>query len=83
MAAVALDTFTTLPSRGCHTFPGHRGPEDLHITLPEITPGWTLSQNSEPPPSPQTHTHFPKLTTMSPTRDPSAASFLLSLPTPL
>lgn len=41
VAAEALDTFTTLPSRGCHTLPGHKGPQDLHIRNTNITPGWT------------------------------------------
>lgn len=43
VAAQALDTFTTLPSRGCHTLPGHKGPQDLHIRYTKSTPGWTLS----------------------------------------
>lgn len=46
MAAMALDTFTTLPSRGCHTLPGHRGPEALHIGPAKITSGVTQSSNS-------------------------------------
>lgn len=84
VAALALDTFTDLPSRGCYTFPGRRGPEALHIRLPEITPGWTLPQNSEPSPSPQNTHPLPKADHLVTHPGPhSAASFLFSLPTPL
>ena len=38
MAALASDTLTTLPSRGCHTLPGHGGRVDVLPTALHLLP---------------------------------------------
>lgn len=82
VAAEALDAFTTLPSRGCHTLPGHKGPQDLHIRYTKITSGWVIVLTLCKQPSPL---HTSPSQSRPPGRPPWAlgAVFLSSLPNPL
>lgn len=67
MAAEAFATFTTLPSRGCHTLPGHKGPpHQTHLGRTWLDTVLTLRERPLPP----SHILYPKPNTMSPLPKP-------------